>query len=129
MKKVRYRHIRSLADLRAERQRISDEIEDLEDRLQDDYHSISEMFSISYVAGRIAQQTSVLYNIVEYAQSGYEFVRRIYDKVRRKPAEEETAAGDNSGGEDCACSADGGSKTAKAAKAKAKSRKKAACEK
>lgn len=82
MKKVRYLHIKTQADLRNERRRVSEEMEELEENLRDDYRSIAEMFSITYVAGRIAEKTSTVYTIIEYALSGYRFIRNFYERQK-----------------------------------------------
>ena len=86
-KKVQYLKIRTIADLRAERQRVDAELGRVGSKLRGDYENVTHMFSMGYVVEQITGRAGQVYNLVQWAMSGYEFVRSLIDKYKNMAAE------------------------------------------
>ena len=80
MSKVHYQRIRSLQDVKIERLRVENELDAVERRLRDDYRGISKMFSVGYLMEQITGKANLIYNIVQWSMSGYNFVHSMIDK-------------------------------------------------
>lgn len=87
--RVKYTRLKTLADVKAERIRISNEIDRAEERLQDDYERITEMFSIDYLMGVVSEKTARIYSMIQWISSGYSFVASIIQKYRKPQVAEE----------------------------------------
>ena len=94
MSKVHYQRIRSLQDVKIERLRVENELDAVERRLRDDYRGISKMFSVGYLMEQITGKANLIYNIVLWSMSGYNFVHSMIDKYKAMNAER---SGKNSG--------------------------------
>ena len=94
MSKVHYQRIRSLQDVKIERLRVENELDAVERRLRDDYRGISKMFSVGYLMEQITGKANLIYNIVQWSMSGYNFVHSMIDKYNAMNAER---SGKNSG--------------------------------
>ena len=82
MSKVHYQRIRSLQDVKIERLRVENELDAVERRLRDDYRGISKMFSVGYLMEQITGKANLIYNIVQWSMSGYNFVHSMIDKYK-----------------------------------------------
>ena len=87
MSKVHYQRIRSLQDVKIERLRVENELDAVERRLRDDYRGISKMFSVGYLMEQITGKANLIYNIVQWSMSGYNFVHSMIDKNKAMNAE------------------------------------------
>ena len=85
---------RSPQDVKIERLRVENELDAVERRLRDDYRGISKMFSVGYLMEQITGKANLIYNIVQWSMSGYNFVHSMIDKYKAMNAER---SGKNSG--------------------------------
>ena len=82
MEKVDYLRLRTLADVKAERTRVGDQIDRTEARLKEDYNQVTRLFDFDYIAQAIARKMATLYGIIETVMSGYQLVSSLVGKFR-----------------------------------------------
>ena len=82
MEKVDYLRLRTLADVKAERIRVGDQIDRAEARLKEDYTQVTRLFDFDYIAQAIARKMATLYGIIETVMSGYQLVSSLVGKFR-----------------------------------------------
>lgn len=86
-KRVDYKHLRTLADVQAQRLRIARELAQVEMRLEEDYRRIDAMFSMNFLLERIANSIGRLYSILEWAKNIYASIRVLMTKYRATKAQ------------------------------------------
>ena len=82
MSRVAYRKIRSLADLRDQRQRIDRELDVKGGRLGDDWREMSRMFSVGYALEQISARAGQFCQMIRMGMTGYRYVRSVVEKYK-----------------------------------------------
>ena len=84
MEKVDYLKLKTLADVKRQRVRVGDRLDEVEARLKGDYAQLTGMFDFGYIAESVARKMAKLYSIIEVAFSGYDLVRNLIGQYRSR---------------------------------------------
>lgn len=83
MRRADFQSLNSLADVVAERRRVETEIDNVKERLIEDYAHIDYYFSMNFVVDKIKSKVLSLYNVVDYAYKGYDIALSVFKKIKQ----------------------------------------------